>query len=339
MLAAVLREPGQVELTEMPKPVPGPAEVLVRITNCAICSLERRLYTGDQKLKLPLVPGHEVAGYVEEVGPRVLTAFEPGQHVTLDLLFRCGECYFCRTGNSNHCVNMWRNGNRVLGGMAQYISVPAKQVFAVDSGVSPVQASLTEPLSDCIHSLRRARLSPETTVLIIGAGTMGLMHLAVLSHWGVTAMVSDYDQGKLQVAAEMGAAYVLDCNEGSPHDQLSRDGLPACDVVVVAAPGKPALDEAVAAAGIQGTIILFASNYPPARLDIDANLLHYKELTITGSESRTERDFLQAASMQNSGDLYLGPLVSAVIPLAQVQEAFELALDPHRFRIVLDLGS
>jgi L-iditol 2-dehydrogenase len=338
MLAAVLTAPGRIELTEQPRPQPGPGEVCVRLKACAICTLERRLYTGQQTVKLPLVPGHEVSGIIEAVGPNVLTRYEPGQHVVLDLLFRCGECWFCRTGHSNHCINMWREGARILGGMAEYICVPSKQVFAISSKVNFVQAALTEPLSDCVHAMQRIHLSTEKKVLVIGAGTMGLMNLAVLRHYGMTTMVSDCDPGKLQVAAELGADYVFDCNAAPVHEQmLQAVGMEGSDVVVVAAPGESALGEAMQAVGKLGTVILFASYHPPVELKVDANLIHYKEPTITGSESRTEKDFLRAVSMQNSGDLYLGPLVSGVIPLQQVEQAFELALDPHRFRIVVAL--
>ena len=335
MRVAVLKAPRQVEIEERPKPYPGPGEVLVRTKACAICSLERRLYIGDQVIMYPLVGGHEVSGVVEQVGEGVLTPFEPGEHVVLDLLNRCGECWFCRTGHSNHCVNMWRKGNHILGGLAEYIAVPSKQVFTIDRNVSFQEAALTEPLSDCIHSLMRTHLSPEMKVLVIGAGTMGLLHLAVLKHYGMTALVSDLDRDKLQVAAAMGADYTFDRNDSAPDHQLDGAGIPGADVVVVTAPGEEAIQEGFRAVGPRGTIVLFASQAEGTNICVDANLVHYKELTITGSESRTEKDFLQAVSMQNSRDLYLEPLVSEVIPLEDIAGAFEMSLDVSKFRIVV----
>ncbi len=335
MRVAVLKAPRQIEIEERPRPPAGEGEVLVRTKACAICSLERRLYTGDQVITYPLVGGHEVSGVVEQIGEGVLTAFEPGEHVVLDLLNRCGECWFCRTGHSNHCINMWRPGNHILGGLAEYIAVPSKQVFAIDRNVSFPEAALTEPLSDCIHSLMRTHLSPEMKVLVIGAGTMGLLHLAVLKHYGMTVLVSDLDGDKLQVAASMGADYALDRNDAAPDNQLDGAGIPGADVVVVTAPGEQAIQEGFQAVGPQGIIVLFASQAKGTNISVDVNAVHYKELTITGSESRTEKDFLQAVSMQNARDLYLAPLVSEVVPLAEIQRAFETALDTSTFRIVV----
>ncbi len=335
MRVAVLTEPRHVEIEERPKPQAGRGEVLVRTKACAICSLERRLYTGDQIIMYPLVGGHEVSGIVEQVGEGVLTPFESGQHVVLDLLNRCGECWYCRTGHSNHCVNMWRQENHILGGLAEYIAVPSKQVFAIDSSVGFPEAALTEPLSDCIHSLMRTHLSPEMQVLVIGAGTMGLLHLAVLKHYGMTALVSDMDSGKLQVASEMGADYVFDRTDSTPEHHLAEAGITGADVVVVTAPGEQAIQEGFRAVGPQGIVVLFASQSKGTNICVDANLVHYKELTITGSESRTEKDFLQAVAMQNSKDLYLKPLVSEVVPLDEIARAFETSLDVANFRIVV----
>ncbi len=335
MRVAVLRAPRQVEIEERPKPQPGRGEVLVRTKACALCSLERRLYTGAQVIMYPLVGGHEVSGIVEELGEGVLTPFEVGEHVVLDLLNRCGECWYCRTGHSNHCVNMWRKENHILGGLAEYISVPSKQVFAIDRNVSFPEAALTEPLSDCIHSLMRTHLSPEMKVLVIGAGTMGLLHLAVLKHYGMTALVSDMEDDKLQVAASMGADYVFDRNDSTLEHHLKEAGIGGADVVIVTAPGEQAIGESFRAVGPQGVIVLFASQPEGTNICVDANLVHYKEVTITGSESRTEKDFLQAVAMQNSRDLYLAPLVSQVMPLEDIALAFETSLDVSKFRIVV----
>ena len=336
MKVVELVKPGQVRLKEERIPEPLPGEVLVRIKACAICTLERRLFTGDQEIFYPLVFGHEVSGVVERVGEGVFTDFEPGEPVVLDLLNRCSECFLCRTGRSNQCVNKFDPGLPVLGGMAQFVARPARQVFRIKKEVGFLQAALTEPLSDCIHSLMRTHLSPDMKIFIIGAGTMGLLHLAIVKHYGMIAAISDLHPDKLDVAARMGADHVIDFSREDPLQVLrERAGIEGADVVVVTAPGKEPVEEALKAVGTMGIIVLFSANPKGIKVELDPNFLHYKEVTITGSESRTEKDFYQAVSMQNTGDLRLKELISAVFPIQEAQRALEASLDPAFYRVVL----
>lgn len=336
MKAVELVEPRRVRVREADVPRPGRGEVLVRVKACAVCTLERRLFTGERKISYPLVFGHEVSGVVEDVGAGVFTDFTPGETVVLDLLNRCGECSFCRRGRSNQCENMFDPGLPVLGGMAQYVARPARQVFRIDPGVGFLKASLTEPLSDCVHSLMRTHLSPEMKVFVIGAGTMGLLHLVIVKHYGMFAAISDVHEAKLALASRMGADLTVDFAAEYPSDALrDRAGVEGVDVVIVTAPGKEPVDESLGIVGTQGTIVLYSANPGGIKLELDPNFIHYREVTITGSEGRTEKDFHQAVSLQNAGDLPLGGLVSAVFPVEEAQRAMEASLDPALYRVVV----
>jgi len=336
MKVVELVKPGLVRVMEERIPRPASGEVLVRIKACAVCTLERRLFTGDQEIFYPLVFGHEVSGVVEEVGKGVFTDFQEGEPVVLDLLNRCGECPFCRTGRSNQCRNKFDPGLPVLGGMAQFVARPARQVFRINKEVGFLQAAMTEPLADCIHSLMRTHLSPDMKTFIIGAGTMGLLHLAIVKHYGMIAAISDLHRDKLDIAARMGADHIIDFTREDPLRVLrERAGIDGADVVIVAAPGKEPVEEALHAVGTMGIIVLFSANPEGIKVELDPNFLHYKEITITGSESRTEKDFYQAVSMQNSGDLRLEELVSAVFPIEEAQRALEASLDPGLYRVVV----
>ena len=331
-----LAAPREVRVREVKIPRPGHGEVLVRLKACAICTLERRLFTGEQKIGYPLVFGHEVSGEVVEVGEGVLSDLQPGEPVVLDLLNRCGECPFCRTGRSNQCENKFDPGLPVLGGMAQYVSRPARQVFRIDGKVSFLRAALTEPLSDCVHSLMRTRMSPDMKVMVIGAGTMGLLHLAIVKHYGMFCAVSDVHPAKLETAASLGADRTIDISVEEPAGVLRESvGPKGVDVVIVTAPGKEAVEEALDVVGTLGIIVLFSANPEGVRIELDPNVIHYRELTVTGSESRTEKDFHQAVSLQNAGDMRLEKLVSAVFPIAEAQRAMEASLDPTLYRAVV----
>lgn len=336
MKAVELVAPRQVRVIEEEIPRPAHGEVLVRIKACAICTLERRLFTGESKIHYPLVFGHEVSGVVEEVGPGVLSHLQPQETVVLDLLNRCGECSFCRTGHSNQCVNKFDPNLPILGGMAQFVCRPARQVFRIQKEVGFLRSALTEPLSDCVHSLMRTHLSPENRVMIIGAGTMGLLHLAIVKHYGMFAAVSDVIREKLEVASLMGADCPIDVSSEDPVKMLAETTRrESVNVVIVTAPGKEAVDEALRVVGTLGTIVLYSANPEGVKLELDPNYIHYNEITITGSEGRTEKDFYQAVSMQNSGDLRLEKLVSAVFPIDEAQRALEASLDPSPYRMVI----
>jgi 2-desacetyl-2-hydroxyethyl bacteriochlorophyllide A dehydrogenase len=336
MKAVELIEPRKVNVVDKEIPRPAYGEVLVRIKACAVCTLERRLYMGEQEISYPLVFGHEVSGVVEEVGQGVLTEFQPGDLVVLDLLNRCGECHFCRTGHSNQCVNRFNTSLPVLGGMAQFVSRPARQVFRINKEVGFLKAALTEPLSDCVHSLMRTHLSPENKVMIIGAGTMGMLHMAIIKHYGMLAVVSDIDVEKTKLAKRNGADFVIDVSSEDPVKALrEKANLDSLDVVVVTAPGKEALDDALQLVGTLGTIVLFSANPKGIKVELDPNIIHYKEIAITGSESRTEKDFFQAISMQDSGDINLQGLISKVFPIEEAARAMEASLDPSLYRVIV----
>ncbi|MBT3274333.1 MAG: alcohol dehydrogenase catalytic domain-containing protein, partial [Spirochaetales bacterium] len=184
MKAAVLVAPKKIDVQDVEKPEIKPNEVLVRAKNCGICTLEQRLFRGDMKIYYPIVPGHEVSGEVGEVGADVLSGIEIGTRVAVDLVMRCGECYYCRTGQSNMCANRFSKGLRILGGFGEFIAVRASQVYPFSEKLSFEEAAFAEPVACCIRSLARIQLGLVEDLLIIGAGPMGLMHLQVARAMG-----------------------------------------------------------------------------------------------------------------------------------------------------------
>ena len=135
MKAAVLTEVRNIEVREVDTPAVANNEVLVKLKACGICTLEQRLYTGDMKIYYPIVPGHEASGVVVEAGSAVIGEYKPGARVAVDLVTRCGECYYCRTGQSNMCSNRFRKGQRVLGGFGEYIAVRGSQIYPIPDSI------------------------------------------------------------------------------------------------------------------------------------------------------------------------------------------------------------
>jgi L-iditol 2-dehydrogenase len=337
MKAAVLVAPQRLEIQTVPDPVMARGEILVRLTACGICTLEQRLYTGAMKITYPLVPGHEAAGEIVEVGSEVIGSFRPGMKVALDLVTRCGQCYFCRIGRSNHCENRFKPGQRILGGFAEYIAVRPGQVFPASPELTPAEAAFTEPLSCCIHSLKKLRVAMSEDLLIVGGGLMGQLHLLVARNMGLRTTISEPDKKRLAVARELGADFALDPRETdlAEHARRITDGL-GFSSCIVTSPAPGALEGALGALAKCARVNIYTAYEEKMAIPLDANTIHRQEFVITGTEGRLEEDFFQAIRLLSFGKVKVSPLVSARTSFSTIQEGMQTALSRSAFRVVLE---
>jgi L-iditol 2-dehydrogenase len=337
MKAAVLTAPERLELQEVPTPVAGDGEVLVALEYCGICTLEQRLYTGAMKMPLPLIPGHEASGVVASSGKGLFASLPAGTPVALDLVTRCGECYYCRTGQSNLCVNRFQNGRKMLGGFGEYIAVAAKQVFPVPGGLSLAEAAFAEPVACCIRSLKKARLGLAEDLLVIGAGPMGLMHLLVAHCFGARVFVSDPDPSRRDKARELGAFLTADPRTGDlPKVVKEHTEGRGADACVVTSPAHEALKSAVDSVSKNGRINIYTSYSDRPSLPVDADTVHRDQTLITGSEGRTEHDFLQAVRLLGFRKVNVAPLISAFTGFRGITEGMKAAMSPATYRVLLE---
>ncbi len=336
MRAAVLTAPGRLELQEVQTPVAGPGEVLVALEYCGICTLEQRLFSGAVKMPLPLIPGHEASGVVVSSGPGLFSPIPAGTPVALDLVTRCGECYYCRTGQSNLCVNRFQNGRRVLGGFAEYMAVAAKQVFPLPGDLSLAEAAFAEPVACCIRSLKKAGLGLAEDLLVVGAGPMGLMHLLAAHCFGARVFVSDPDPARRDKARELGAFLALDPRvEDLPRAVREHTEGRGADACVVTSPAREALQTAVGSVSKNGRINIYTSYSDRPPLPVDANTVHRDQTLITGSEGRTEHDFLQAVRLLGYRKLNVAPLISTLVGFEGLAEGMQAAMSPANYRVLL----
>jgi 2-desacetyl-2-hydroxyethyl bacteriochlorophyllide A dehydrogenase len=337
MKAAVLTAPQRFEVQEVPTPQPARGEVLVKLKYCGICTLEQRMYTGAMKMHYPVIPGHEASGVVAEGGEGLFTELQPGTPVALDLVTRCGECYYCRTGQSNLCLNRFQNNRKVLGGFGEYIAVAGKQVFPVPAELPLAEAAFAEPVACCIRSLKKAGLALAEDLLVIGAGPMGLMHLLVARCMGARVFVSDPDPDRLDMARELGAFQAIDPKgEDLPEIVKTRTEGRGADACVVTSPAHEALSSAVDSVSKNGRINIYTSYNDKPALPLDANAVHKDQTLITGSEGRTEHDFLQAVRLLGFGTVRVRPLISAVTGFSRIDQGMQAALSPRTYRVLLE---
>lgn len=337
MKAAVLTAPGKFEIQELQDPVPSDDELLIKLKACGICTLEQRLYTGTMKMPLPLIPGHEATGEVVTVGPKVVGDFHNGEKVALDLVLRCGECYYCRIGKSNLCANRFKKGQRALGGFAEYIVVRPSQVHPLPESLSYREAAFAEPLACCIHSLKRLKVAMTEDLLIVGAGVMGMLHLLVAQCMGLRTTVSDPDPARRDTARALGADFVVDPTV-TDVPAFAREitgglGYSSC---VVTSPAPAAFSSAVDALAKAARLNIYTAYEEKMMIPVDANAIHRNELLITGTEGRLEEDFLQAVRMLSFGKVDVKPLISATTSFSTIDEGFRTALSKHAFRVLLE---
>ncbi len=337
MKAAVLVAPRRIEIQSLPDPVIEKDEILVKLKACGICTLEQRLYTGTLQISYPLVPGHEASGEIVEVGTGVVGHYSPGMKVALDLVMRCGQCYYCRIGRSNFCENRFKPGQRIMGGFGEYIAVRPGQVYPASPSLSFAEAAFTEPLSCCIHSLKKLKIAMSEDILIVGSGVMGLLHLLVAQNMGLRTTVTDPDPGRLAMARQLGADFALDPRESSvpSHAREITDGL-GFSACIVTSPAPVALESAVASLAKCARVNIYTAYEEKMTVPLDANTIHRQEFLVTGTEGRLEEDFFQAIRLLSFRKVNVAPLVTSRTSFARIVEGMQTALSRSAFRVLLE---
>ena len=282
MQVAVVTGPGAVELREEPRPRPGPADVVVEVGACGLCTMERRLFAGTKPI-YPVAPGHEAAGRVVEAGEAVSSlagAPRMGDLVTMDLLTRCGTCHTCRRGRSALCKQpqggTLSDGTISMGaGLAEAVRVAAAQTYCVGE-IAVEHAAMGEPLACVVHSVRLSGFRSGDRVAVIGAGYMGRLHLALCRAWGASSVgLIDISEQRLAEAAEAGSTRVA-----APGDAVGWHG--DHDVVFVTAGTPGAVELALDLCDDAGAVVLYGAFPKDVMASVGADRIHHHELSIIG---------------------------------------------------------
>ncbi len=335
---AVFTGPGQVELRTESLPALARGEVLVRVRSCALCTMEQRLWQGRQD-DYPIAAGHETAGVVESAHTEGVVGVAPGDRVAIAFLDRCMQCDACRRGETNLCTGKLRgrgpNMFRRIGGLADYAIVPAWKVFPLPEHLSFDEMALCEPLACVVHSIAKVDLDPGDNVLVVGAGTMGQLHVLLARLRGARVTVSDPDPEKRRLAISRGAA--------SAHEpakiatEMRRGGSSRqADAVFITIGNSDAVAQAVAAVQPGGSVVFYASFPADVATGFDARKLHHDEVRLLGARGQTLEDWHKAAMLLASKVVNVSGLISGRYPLDRVTDALERAIDPATFRIVVN---
>lgn len=329
MQAAVSRGPRRIEVDALSVPEPAHGEARIRIEACGICGSDLHLF-GVGGLAPGLVPGHEFMGVVDALGEDVSNV-SPGQRVAVEPFRTCGACAACRSGRGAICRDARLLGVHDPGGMAGFVSAPARRLFPVDANVPAAVAALAEPLSVSLHGIRRAGLCPGQRVLILGAGVVGLLTTLAARVLGAGEIwVSARHPHQAERAEALGAHRILSEAEAEPGalDALGRTR--DVDVVVETVGGAAnTLDAAAAAVRPGGAISVVGVFLGPVTLNTLPLLM--KEATLAWSycyeHGDDHADFADAVRILGEECDALRGLVSHQLPLADASRAFEVAGD------------
>ncbi len=344
MPALVLHAVGDIRYEQVPVPSPRENEALVRIAGAGVCGSDIPRIYEHGAYHYPLIPGHELAGIVEETrGPALVAA---GQRVTIKPLIPCRHCAYCQIGAFGQCATYDYLGSRRDGGFAGYVAVPQENLVAVPDALPLTEAALSEPAAVALHAVRQGGIEPGDVVAILGTGAIGMLLAQWAWYWGASrVLLIDIDQQKLDFAERFGFGETFNSRNGDPINWVlgNSHGSRGADLVIEAAGAPVTLGQAIQMARPLGRVVLMGNPAGDVRLPqaVVSQILR-KQLTIRGTwnSSFTELPVdewqlvLTAAAV---GRIKLNPLISHLVPLAQGVAALEMMRDRSEFynRVVL----
>ncbi len=315
MRAVRIEGPGAVSIVEVPKPDPGPGEVLVRVQAAALCATDRRMAA--LGTNAPRIPGHEVAGVLEDGTP-------VGIHPNLG----CGRCEWCRAGMENRCPDHVDVGIQRDGGLSEWVAIPESHVIPLD-GYPMNLAPLVEPLACCVHAVSLLDVGAGEPALVIGAGALGILGMWALQEAGARVAIMQRSETRRRLALDLGADAIL-----GPDDDPQRAVGASPRAILVTAPGEEPLRWALERVAVGGRVHAFAGT--PGGAPVDANPVHYRHLSLVGSTGSTVEDYRRSLDMARSGAIDLERMPSAAIPLERVPEVLlDPAPDPTILKFVV----
>jgi len=347
MKAGILYADRDIRLGELPDPQIGPDDVLLAATHAGICGTDLHIYRGEfhSRVKYPAVPGHEFGGIVQEVG-RNVAGFKPGDRVVADPIISCHACPACLTGHINACRTLKLLGIEWNGGFGQYVRAPASQLYRLPDEVPLAHAPMVEMYALGHHILQRGHVQLGESVVILGAGKLGLSILDVLCHnaGANLTIITDLQPFRLATAHKLGADHVINIADEDPVARVLEltDGVGA-DCVIEAVghyhefPGQEApLAQAVKMIRNGGRVVT-------AGLGEQLSAVHFKTLVLKEAEIIATRvtcgEFPRAIRLMARGVLHPELLITDQMPLRDIGAAFAKVdgEDPRTIKVVLDV--
>ncbi len=335
MKAAVFYHPHDARIEQKPEPRPAEGQVVVEVNVCGVCGTDKHIYEGSYPARFPVVPGHEFSGVVVDVGPGV-TRFQKGERVAIDPNIPCGMCYYCRSGRPHYCVDNVTIGQHIDGGYAPLSVVPVANVYKLPENLSLLAGAMTEPVACAVHGIDRAQIKPGSTVVVLGAGPMGLILLQLARAAGAGKLiVSEPRENRRKMAVELGADIVVDPRSDDLVEIVRRTTEYGAELVIEAAGVAATAQQALDLVQPTGTVLVFGACDPKDEIIIHPYQIYRNEWSIIGAfvlPYTMERSMKLIAS----GKVKVEPLFSHRLPIEGVHQAMDLMGSGEAIKILID---
>lgn len=326
-------------LTEVPIPEIDKHEVLIKVKAASICGTDVHIYNWDQwarqRIKTPYVFGHEFSGIVEDVGENV-SSVKVGEYVSAETHIVCGECVPCLTGKSHVCTNTAIIGVDTAGCFAEYVKVPADNIWRNPADMDPSIASIQEPLGNAVHTVLESQPAGGTTA-VIGCGPIGLMAVAVAKAAGASQVIAiDKNEYRLRLAKQMGATCAVSIEKEDPLKIVSAlTSGEGADLVCEMSGHPSAIAQGLAMAANGGRFHILSLPEHPVTIDL-TNKVVFKGLTIQGITGRKMfSTWRQVSQLISSNVIDLAPVITHQFPLEEFEKGFELMRSGQCGKVIL----
>ena len=341
MKAAVLTGVKNLELRQVPDPQPPRGGLIVKVETCAICGTDVKMYKyGYSAAKFPLIPGHELAGTIAEVGEGI-QGYREGERVVVAPNIPCGTCFYCQRGMQTSCDRLQTMGIHRDGGFAQYVMIPPQAVkqgcvISIPKGISFEEAALTEPASCAINACELSRVKVGDMVVVIGAGPVGCLNAEVCRAFGAQKIILvQRSLPRLKQAKFTGAdVYISPLKEDVVKRIMQETGGRGADVVIVACGSGEAQEQALGMVAKRGNVNLFGGLPKDSPfIKFNSNVIHYKEVSVIGTHGCSTRQCKTALDMIVSGKIKAKEYVSCRLGLSDFLQAITLAEERKGLKI------
>ncbi len=331
----VVVSPGRIDVVRADVPRPGPGEVLVRSVLAGVCGSDTHAAAGHHPwISLPYVPGHEVVGVVAATGAGVASP-EPGRRVTVEPYLPCWTCKQCSRGQPNICENLGFLGcGDPQGAMADYFTVDVRRLHVIPDELDDRTAALIEPLSTPVHAVRLAGGVEGRTVAVLGAGSIGLLLLRLVVAQGARRVVVTAPRAeRRELALAFGADGAVDAFADDAVDQVRTALGESADVVFDCVATESTTQQAIGMADKGGTVVVVG--VPSGEVRLPLQLVQDRQIRVQGSATYLPEDVADAIELLRSGVVRPDGLVTSVVPLESVADAFEQAASPQHVKVLV----
>lgn len=336
MRVAMYYSNSDVRLEEMPTPTINSDELLIRIEASGICGSDvMEWYRRD---KVPLVLGHEISGVVQKAGENVKN-FTVGDRIVAAHHVPCNTCHYCLKGDHTVCETL-RRTNFFPGGFAEYIRLPAINIergtFLIPDDVSFIKATFVEPIACVIRGQRKAGLKQGLTVLVLGSGIAGILHIHLARIFGAGLIIAtDVVEYRLKAAKKFGADLVLNARNDIPSGVRKINSGRLADIVIVATGAESAIEQALESVERGGTILFFAPTESNVTLSKTLNSIFWRnDITLTTSYAGSPADHVVAIRLLSTGNLRVEDMVTHKLKLEEARLGFQMVANPRNFEAI-----